>query len=496
MKFLNHFKVLILLLVTVFIVTSCENNDKFVFTHKVMVNNGLEFVSVNAEARTIELQINSLDECEIIGEADWFTLDKSKIGTGKSILTLKLKENDGKPRHQKIQFVNEELAQPLLIQQNAANTSYEDVTHNFYVTVGTMPSLYAGLKLLSEEIPSYFFFERTNTYDISQFPSHTKYISTGYTDMQPQMVQEMRQHIMNINRTEPNAIFGITVDDIRSRVSYDWFVAQGIDSSRVKVTLVTDGTGSYNNFWEYFGDASKGESNWKEYQKEVENLNWDAHTTKMYPSKGVDDTFLSPRWAAHMSTLSGYRYILQDSNLLETNSPFVRERLENDMNTISLPPVNILNSLSPEKQDQFRRMAKFDSETINTMFKESPKKNLIIISTNPSSSIMQYINETINQYSDEYDIFISVHPADPDSDMLEALEREGKAKLFPKGLPFEVLLWSFMDDIDAIGGSQSTVFLTVPPAKVKFMYARNAEEMVKPLNLLMKDQPEINWMIK
>ena len=109
---------------------------------------------------------------------------------------------------------------------------------------------------------------------------------------------------------------------------------------------------------------------------------------------------------------------------------------------------------------------------------------------------MPYILQTIEQYTGKYDIFMSIHPADPDSDMLVKLEEQGKLKLFPKGLPFEVLLWSFMDDIHAIGGAQSTVFLTLPVDKVKFMYAQSAEGMIKPLDKMFKGQEGINWMIK
>lgn len=497
MRISYSLRAIILLVSTALALAACDDSkERIEFTHKVMVNNGLDFVSVNAEERIIELEINSQETCKIEGEANWFTLDKTDITRGKSTLVLRLEENKGAPRYSKIEFIAEGVKQPLMIQQNAANTSYEDVTHNFYVTIGTMPSLYAGLILLGDERPSYFFYERTQTYDVTQFPAHTVYTATGGGEEKDKMAKEMKKHILDINQKNPNAIFGIISCDYRARVSYDWFVAQGIDSSRVKVTLLSDGTGSYHTFFQEFDDPTQGEVNWKKHENYIKSLNWDAPTTKLNPSEGVDVTLDSFEWPYFMSTLPGYRYILQDANLFETNNSYVRERLENDMNTISLPPVEILNKLTPEKQDQFRRMTKFDSQTISAMFNESPKENLIIISTNPSSSILQYINETIDLYSGQYDIFMSVHPADPDVDKLKELEDAGKVKLFPQGLPFEVLLWSFMDEIHAIGGSQSTVFLTVPVEKVKFMYAKSAEDMIRPLNLIMKDQPGINWMIK
>ena len=40
----------------------------------------------------------------------------------------------------------------------------EDDVYAFSMTFGTMPSLYAGLYAVDREIPTYFFFERTQTY--------------------------------------------------------------------------------------------------------------------------------------------------------------------------------------------------------------------------------------------------------------------------------------------------------------------------------------------
>ncbi|MBP6064548.1 BACON domain-containing carbohydrate-binding protein [Bacteroides sp.] len=498
MKIVQNLKLTFLLFVTFVFSTSCENQNDFHFTHKVMVNSGVNFISTGSIGRTIKLNINSQEDCEITANAEWFSLDKTFIPKGKSTLTLQLTENEGEPRHADINFSSTAFSQLLTVQQNAANTTFEDVTHNFYATFGTMPSLYTGLQLLTEEKPSYFFFERTNTYDTNMFPTHAQYISTGANEVQNKMRDKMKKLILEINRTQPDAIFGLITDDLRARLSYDWFVAQGIDSSRVKTSLITDGTGSYAIFNNNLGNLDTGETNWRIYENEVNSLEWDTYETTKATSISAFalPEFESHHWSPYMSTLPGYRYILQNASLLETNSAFVQEKLNKEMNTVSLPPVEILNKLSKDKQNQFRKMAKFDSETIREMFDESEKENLIIISTNPSSSIMPYILQTIEQYTGKYDIFMSIHPADPDSDMLVKLEEQGKLKLFPKGLPFEVLLWSFMDDIHAIGGAQSTVFLTLPVDKVKFMYAQSAEGMIKPLDKMFKGQEGINWMIK
>ena len=75
------------------------------------------------------------------------------------------------------------------------------------------------------------------------------------------MAREMKRRILEINSADPTAVFGLYVDDLRCRIGYDWFVAQGIDSARVKVSMLSDGTGTYNTFYNYFGDAATAEQN-------------------------------------------------------------------------------------------------------------------------------------------------------------------------------------------------------------------------------------------
>jgi len=51
-----------------------------------------------------------------------------------------------------------------------------------------------------------------------------------------------------------------------------------------------------------------------------------------------------------------------------------------------------------------------------------------------------------------------------------------------------------IDRVDMIGGYPSTVFLTVPLDKVRFIFAANAESMARPLNILFRDATDVEWM--
>ena len=98
----------------------------------------------------------------------------------------------------------------------------------------------------------------------------------------------------------------------------------------------------------------------------------------------------------------------------------------------------------------------------------------------------------IQQYGSDYDIFFKPHPADSSSagypDRFEGLT------LLPGQMPFEIFVWALLDKIDMIGGYPSTVFLTVPVDKVRFIFAADAASLVRPLNILFRDATDVEWM--
>ena len=125
------------------------------------------------------------------------------------------------------------------------------------------------------------------------------------------------------------------------------------------------------------------------------------------------------------------------------------------------------------------------------------KKNLVIIGTSHGSeeSARQqrdYVARIVEQYGEGYDIFFKPHPADTSSAGYE-IEFPGLT-LLPGQMPFEIFVWALIDRVDMIGGYPSTVFLTVPLDKVRFIFAANAESMARPLNILFRDATDVEWM--
>lgn len=181
--------------------------------------------------------------------------------------------------------------------------------------------------------------------------------------------------------------------------------------------MLSDGTGTYNNFYNYFGDAATAEQNWDTYAAEVEALDWN-HGGR-YPETRSLPEFESYTWPYYLSTRPDYRLVVQDGSLLESSCPFITEKL-GEMEIRKLQPYEMLSALPESARKRFYDMAGFDYDEFAALFDASPKKNLVIIGTSHGSeeSARQqrdYVARIVEQYGEGYDIFFKPHPADTSS---------------------------------------------------------------------------------
>lgn len=465
------------------------------------INGGAGFLSLDALARTGTLTIRAAAPWSVEQAAadDWFTLSATEGPSGRTQIGLSLDANGGVARSARLIFRSGTTERPFVLSQSARKAGFDAPDYYFYITFGTMPTLYAGLHLLSHDKPSYVFYERSKTFVPAEFPARARVTvaadpTTNATDAdERRMRTEMKRRIREINAADPTAVFGLYVDDLRCRIGYDWFVAQGIDSARVKVSMLSDGTATYNNFAAYFGDAASAERNWDRYAAQVEGLDWN-HGGR-YPETRSIAEFESFTWPYYLSTRPDYRLVMQDGSLLESSGGFMDEKLA-EMKIESVQPYEVLSALPQPAQQQFYRMASFDYDRFAGLFDASPRKNLIIIGTSHKSSESEqtqrrYVQKVVEQYGQEYDIFFKPHPADKSS---ADYEKRFGLTLLPGQMPFEIFVWSLIDKIDVIGGYQSTVFLTVPVSKVGFIFAPDAASLVRPLNILFRDATDVEWI--
>ena len=474
-------------------------------TSEVRINDGAEFLSLDYLARSGKITVTAPGPWEITlpeegGGDNWFTLSPLSGPEGYSEIEVTLEANGGAARSALLTFVCGGKTYPFQLSQSARDTGFDAPDYYFYAAFGTMPALYSGLHLLSHDKPSYFFYERPQTFDPELFPDYAKVFTAANpnagatTEEIYEMGRQMKRRILEINAEDPTAVFGLYVTDLACRAGYDWFVGQGIDSARVKVTMLSDGTGTYNNFHTFFGDPATAEQNWNDYAAQVEALDWN-HGGR-YPETRAPEDLVSDEWIAYLSTRPNYRLMLQNSSLMESSGPFMTQKLA-EMKMESVQPYELLTALPEDAKQEFYRMANFSYDHFKDLFDASSKGNLIVLGTSHTTDESRqqqaaYVQRIMDQYGSEYDVFFKPHPADNSSSDYE--ERFPGLTLLPGQMPFEIFVWSLLDEIDLIGGYPSTTFISVPLDKVGFLFAADAASLPRPLNLLFQDAPNVEWM--
>lgn len=491
----------IILVFTTAIAAACTSGSDDPVHFKI--NHTSQFLIFDATAQSGEISISSTGPWVLVPDksATWCKVDTTSGEAGDFRIGFSIEENAEKSRTAILTFLaggkNYRFA---IIQRTREKLEFDDADCYFYITFGTLPTLYAGLHLLSHDKPSFVFYQRSRTFNPEKFPSNAEVSiaadpSEDATDNDMERMRTaMKQRIVAINAENPKTVFGLCVDDLRCRIGYDWFVAQGIDSARVKVTMLSDGTGTYNNFYTYFGDPATAEQNWNTYAGQVEALDWSNGSAA--PETRIPEGFDSYEWPYYLATRPNYRLVLQNAGLLETSSPFMDDRLA-EMRTESQQPADMLRKLTEEKRQTLFQMAECDIDYYARLFDKSPKKNLIVIGTSHSSAEgaeqqVAYVERIMNEYGPQYDIFFKPHPADTSSGNYE--ERFEGLTLLPGYMPFEVFVWGLIDRIDLIGGYASTVFITIPVEKTGFLFAPSAEALPRPLNILFRNAPHVSWI--
>lgn len=468
------------------------------------INGGVRFISIDSYAHSCRIEIKSRTHwCVQTDPNDaWFALSIKQGLAGKSEITITAQENSGAARCARLDFIpDDSSSEAFTLFQAGADEKADDPDYYFYITFGTMPAIYAGLHLLSHNKPSYVFNERSMTFDPTKFPNNAfvfevadPTVNTRISERNA-MCRAFKRRIREINKENPKAVFGVYVDDLRCRISYDWFTAQGIDSSRLKVNLLSDGLTTYDHFHNYFGDIATAEANWNRYASEIESLNWGNHSRHFIKFQ-IKNRFKSFTWPYYLSTRSNYKLFVQDSTLFESPSPFITKKIA-EMHLMDIQPYKLLEALPVTAQKRFYEMSKFDYNKFAKIFNVSSKRNLVIIGTNPikpgsDQQQFNYVAQIVEKFGDDYNVFFKPHPADKSCESYET-SFQG-LKLLTKQMPFEIFIWSLLNKIDIIGGYQSSVFLTVPIDKVRFIFAPNAESLVRPLNILFRDATEVDWM--
>lgn len=406
-----------------------------------------------------------------------------------------------------------------------SNDSVEH-SYDFYVTLGTMPTLYATLTAYQNKNPNtYMWFFRGNTISKEYSADYIHYFSTQSETNANSDINylEIRNKVKEILANDPKSRFNLYCDDLRVQFILDIFVAAGVEFEDLQVTLLSDGTGTYSNYGTITEDEYIAQkTTWKNYLEDyINNREDNDKYTKFaenFDSQAMDLQYLS----FYVSTFSNVRYWIQHPDYLvnENSDTMATERY--NMNIIKKDPKAIYNSLDEETNLAYQRVvlanALVGSDTLTTLedaveyfdnnLKNRDKEVVLILGSSDntlSTNQKSYLDQTIEYYTPTLDgsdstrvnykgksysittgvttlnidgteftigevgvyLFFKGHPNYPANDELTEYFNNKNIIILPHRTPVETLFWMY--DVYC-GGYSSTSFLSTSETQTEFFY--------------------------
>ncbi len=408
---------------------------------------------------------------------------------------------------------------------------FDEHTYDFYITLGTMPTLYATLNAYARQNPNtYMWFLRGNTISKEYSADFIHYFSTQSADNNKSAVNwaEIRDKVKEIKAADPDAKFNLWCDDLRVAFIPHIFVYAGVAFEDLHVTLLSDGTGTYQiyhtqNDSMYNGFAAEWEQTIKLYDEGRDNPEFELP----HPDDYEQMTQLK-YLAFYVSTFPNVEFWVQSPDYLTCASPVVTAAREN-MNIVKKDPAEMYKNLPEDIRVAYQKVvlanALVDSDTLHTLeeavayfdgkLSGRDQELVLILGTNKKTLDENkfYIDATLAYYTPTLSaedatkvlykgktytitagastvtvdgreltigqlgvyLFFKGHPAHPADETLQGYFAEHGIEMLPHRTPVETLFWMY--DVKA-GGYESTSFLSCYKGQTEFLYEQPQNEAI------------------
>lgn len=407
----------------------------------------------------------------------------------------------------------------------------DEHTYDFYITLGTMPTLYATLNAYARQNPNtYMWFLRGNTISHEYTADFITYFETQSRTNASSAVDWalIRNKVKEIKAADPEAKFHLYCDDLRVSFIPHIFVWAGVEFEDLRVTLLSDGTGTYNNY-SYQTDAYY--NNYAALFEESLNTYKDGRDDPDFVPTYADDNgaMMDLMYLAfYVSTFDNVDFWVQSPDYLKCDSAVVAEARKS-MHIIEKNPAEMYASLPDEVRADYQKVvlanALVDSDTLTTLedavayfdskLSGRDKELVLILGTNKKTLDENkfYIDSTLAFYTPTvsaddatkvlykgktYDVeagaatvtvdgkelkigelgvylFFKGHPAHPADETLQGYFVEHGIEILPHRTPVETLFWMY--DVK-VGGYESTSFLSCYKGQTEFIYEQPKAEAI------------------
>lgn len=415
-------------------------------------------------------------------------------------------------------YQNNKLATELETEKNKQTDTYD-----FYLTLGTMPTLYATLNAYTNKNPNtYMWFLRGNTISKQYSADYIHYFNSQSTTNANSAFDymEIRNKVREIYTNNNKAKFNLYCDDARVRFIFDIFVSAGVDFEDLNVTLLSDGTGSYNIYANLTEDAYTAQADqWKNYMDTYLANRNDPEFTMFENFNG--QALEMDKFIFYTSTFSNVKYWIQHPDFLVNTKSATLNKNRYAMNIVKKDPKAMYNSLDNATRDAYQKVvlanALVDSDTLQTLDDAKAyfdnklgnrDKDVVLILGNRNYGLehnKNFVDQTLQFYTPTVDsadntqvkfkgrtytitagdttlvvdgktytigevsvyLFFKGHPSFPANNDLRAYFDSHNIEILPHRTPVETLFWMYNTKV---GGYNSTSFLSCDQGQAEFFY--------------------------
>lgn len=372
--------------------------------------------------------------------------------------------------------------------------------YNIAVLSATVPVTYfsllaadtSGSELLNPSYPSIVALERAASYDWNNLlpnmydcPFLKKSVTESaseYKDLYP-LLDAMSEYVKYLHELDSSSIFNVYLNETGPEFFLRLLADNGIDFTKSKIVLFSDGTYTYSNFRGIFGSGGADDDSMNTYQDlydlwiQIKNkalsgddsfwndINTHANNKRDWrlrelPPILINDPDMNVYWVVSRN----------NADVFGTSAVYTEKVAANPRLISSLNMNTLLTNLEPAEKDAFQKLFNMNVEQFEKADEEG-KKIMIFLGTRGDQDMHldEFLSFMTNYFGSGYSYFYKGHPGDLtafNDSRAGILEKYGVENL-EASIPAE-LFYFFRNDV-VMGGFSSSTFQNLPEMQIPFI---------------------------
>lgn len=301
--------------------------------------------------------------------------------------------------------------------------------YNIAPLSGSMPVMLFSLSIdeitNNGKVPTFVWLTRSGSYNWNKLPENVFMMPNVNQkeilkhDNYNMMMQKTLEYIKELTFIDSSSKINLYLNDYNVYMYLNFFVANNIDEDRYSVTLLSDGTASYNDFNKAFSKEVNPFIKLEEMK-----TNWKLLKEKVYQTMKYENT---SEYIIDTTLLRQYTYCIVDSEdnvewwltrlngTLNATQDFI-DSVVNNSKVLEKSISGILLEIQKDeaKTKQLKELYNFSEDMFSeAKFQNKPVMLILGSKVNIEVDFINYANATMEYYGDGYVYYYKGHPGTP-----------------------------------------------------------------------------------